>query len=259
LSNGYSRSVVESGFVSTVLELIISVIAMFFSKNFWVNRKIANLLPYIMVLFISLMAASRAVIIIQTIFLVGCGIISSGSLTQVRNLIFVSLVVLLVFFLGIGFFRGSFSDTKSLFEVFFSYLFGGLFAFESFYELNNNDWALSFFNVVPGLAKFLNMFGLTLEVNNYNYTAVTFPYVSNIYTTFRELITSFGVKGSLVFAFLHGLLNGRLDMARKSSSGIDGMLAPIVFTGNVYFLFYTITMFVFVVIYLLTLPFIRFK
>lgn len=259
LSSGYSRSAEASGLLSTILELIISVLALYYTHKYWYDTKPKYLLPYIMVVLISVLAASRAVIIIHTLFLVGSGLSIKGSLIKFMRIMIISAAVVLCLFVGIGFYRGSFNTSKGLFEIVFAYMFGGLFAFESFYELNNDEWAFSVLNILPGFTKLLNMFGLPLDVNNYKYTAVTFPFITNIYTSFREIITSFGVKGSIIFALFHGYLSGKLDVSWNKSCLNARVLGPIVLTGNLYFLFYPITMYVFVVVYVLILPFFKLK
>lgn len=250
LASGYYRSSEKSGLFSTIIELIISVSSLFFAHEFWKTRKIYDLVPYFLVLLISFLAASRAVIIIQTIFLFGCGVMSLGSLKAVSKMVLVAVAGILVFFISIGFLRGSFNDLNSFFVALNAYTIGGLFAFESFYEAGQRDWAFSLLNVLPGMAKLLNMLGLSLEVNNYNYTAETYPFITNIYTSFRELITAFGVKGSLVFALLHGFVSGSFDYSETGYGG-HNVIGPLLLTGNVFFLWYPITMYVFVVVFMI--------
>lgn len=252
ITNGYFRSTSESSVLSSLIEMFINISAFFFSFEFWKYKRRVDLFPIILVLIVAFFSASRAVLIIHLIFLGGAGLFAHDSRKILLRIIVLGIFILLGVFSIIGFFRGSFSDSKEFILMVNSYAFGGLAAFQTFFAgFPGSGWNLDLFNVIPGLAKLFNLLGFSFEVNNYKYSAISSPFLTNIYTSFREVIVAFGIYGSLLFALLHGYVSSYSDQALNYFHHKTFTLAPLILTANIFFLFYPVTMYMFVVVYLL--------
>jgi oligosaccharide repeat unit polymerase len=256
LNISYSRQEEESSALLAVVENTINIIGLMSAVIYAQTRRKFYLIPFVSVLIIGIIGASRAVIVIQAIALL-TAVISSQSRAANRFGLYIVSILSIIFFLLIGALRGSFSGEEQILDVILTYMFGGLIAFD--YFIKNPDPVFFSFNTAPGLLKFLNILGVDEVANNYKYVPITYPIYTNIYSSFREVISDFGYVGSIIFAVFHGYLSQKSDSWNNCFSYWRRSFAIIIMTFNFYFLFYPITMFMFVIAFLVIVPFIKIK
>jgi oligosaccharide repeat unit polymerase len=173
---------------------------------------------------------------------------------------FLTILFIISAFIIIGTVRGSFATESDplwyLFDKVLVYIVGGFPAFSQFFENSQAFIDADYFNTFPFIAKVLNVFGLEFEINNYKYTLVYIPQVSNIFTGYRQIFQDFGLVGSLLFSFMAGLMIGFLEVlcrARLSTNNVGFTLSLflMIVLFWLYIPFYSIFMFMFPFIFVL--------
>lgn len=256
ISIDYSRSEESSSLFLAVIENSLNIIGLMCATIYAQTKKKIYLLPFVSILIIGIISASRAIMLIQAIALYVAFIAVPSRVKDKFSVYFISLTPP-IFFIIIGVFRGSFSSDEPVTRVVLTYIFGGLIAFDQF--LSNPEQASFSLNIAPGLIKIINIIGLDLMANNYKYEPIAYPVYTNIYSSFRELISDFGYSGSIIFAAIHGYLSQKSDSWIISFSYWRQSYAILIMTFNAYFLFYPITMFMFVIAFMIIVPFMKIK
>jgi oligosaccharide repeat unit polymerase len=221
------------------------------------SRKIIYLTPYLFLLLISLFVSSRLTIIVNILIIIAIELIDKRGRLPL-HLSSVAAGIFLVYFVFIAFARqGLFvlDDTSAvpIVDIILNYIAGSLAALNNIYPqyLDQHSWRFGLSNVIPALTKVQSFLGVSENINLLRYQAIEVGVsnmITNVYTTFNEVLLDFGVYGSLLFAFCHGFVTSLLTSSPIIKRDYLNGLAIISLLFNVFFTFYTIFSYLFVLV-----------
>lgn len=170
---------------------------------------------------VALFTQQRALIIISMLCIMSPFLVSGVSSDQTKRSIKRKHIIqgssfLVVFFLVIGFIRGSFVDFQGNTNIFsnmfyktYGYLTGSFVAFSEKMDVIEKSYGLGVNTFTP-LAKLTNLIGVTkidstiINSIESGREPVLIPYDFNVYTYLLDIIGDFGVLGLLIFTWILG-------------------------------------------------------
>lgn len=218
------------------------------------------LLPVFFTFLISFLNMSRALILVCLLWFFFINIVYYKR--KLSFSLFKIPLVCVLFFVFMGYLRGSFAESNNLFTFMLyksqHYITGSLAAFDFYFQSLENHSDTYFLSTFPALAKFISLF-FDINVNYYKYEAVYTPEITNVFSIYRELHTDFGYFGSLFVMAVFGFISQWLH--RLCVAGGEGDLKVLMYSLCLTFIayspFYPITFFIFVFFALFLFLFIK--